>query len=96
MRNPSPFLIVFPVGAALFSACNSTAKSSKEAQTNQKPNVVYLISDDLGIGDLSCYGATKISTPNLDRLAGQGLQFTNAYATSSTSTPSRFGLLTGM
>ena len=96
MRNPSPFLIVFPVGAALFSACNSTAKSSKEAQTNQKPNVIYLISDDLGIGDLSCYGATKISTPNLDRLAGQGLQFTNAYATSSTSTPSRFGLLTGM
>lgn len=40
MRNPSPFLIVFPVGAALFSACNSTAKSSKEAQTNQKPNVI--------------------------------------------------------
>mgnify|MGYP000641720434 CR=1 FL=1 len=45
---------------------------------------------------LSCYGATKVSTPNIDRLAGQGMQFTNAYATSSTSTPSRFGLLTGM
>lgn len=64
--------------------------------TRQKPNVIYLIADDLGIGDLSCYGATKISTPNIDRLAGQGVQFTNAYATSSTSTPSRFGLLTGM
>lgn len=71
-------------------------QNSKDAQDSKKPNVIYLISDDLGIGDLSCYGATKISTPNLDRLAGQGLQFTNAYATSSTSTPSRFGLLTGM
>ena len=44
MRNPSPFLIVFPVGAALFSACNSTAKSSKEAQTNQKPNIISFTS----------------------------------------------------
>ena len=66
------------------------------AHQPQKPNVIYLIADDLGIGDLSCYGATKVSTPNIDRLAGQGMQFTNAYATSSTSTPSRFGLLTGM
>ena len=96
MRNPSSLLIMLPVGATLFSACNNTAKPAKETQNSQKPNVIYLISDDLGIGDLSCYGATKISTPNLDRLAGQGLQFTNAYATSSTSTPSRFGLLTGM
>lgn len=87
---------MLPVGAALLTACSNTSKSSKDAQDSKKPNVIYLISDDLGIGDLSCYGATKISTPNLDRLAGQGLQFTNAYATSSTSTPSRFGLLTGM
>lgn len=87
---------MLPVGAALLTACGNTSKNSKDAQDSKKPNVIYLISDDLGIGDLSCYGATKISTPNLDRLAGQGLQFTNAYATSSTSTPSRFGLLTGM
>ena len=58
--------------------------------------IIYIFADDLGIGDLSCYGATKVSTPNIDRLAGQGVQFTNAYATSATSTPSRFGLLTGM
>ena len=58
--------------------------------------MIYLIADDLGIGDLSCYGATRVSTPHLDSLAAQGLQFSNAYATSSTSTPSRFGLLTGM
>lgn len=44
---------------------------------------------------MSCYGATKISTPNIDKLAAQGVQFTNAYATSATSTPSRYGMLTG-
>ena len=96
MRTSATFQIMLPVGAALLTACCNTSKNSKDAQDSKKPNVIYLISDDLGIGDLSCYGATKISTPNLDRLAGQGLQFTNAYATSSTSTPSRFGLLTGM
>ena len=61
-----------------------------------RPNVIFIFSDDLGIGDLSCYGASKISTPNIDRLASQGQRFTDAYATSATSTPSRFGLLTGM
>jgi len=59
------------------------------------PNVVIVYADDLGYGDISCYGATKIQTPNIDRLARQGLKFTNAYATSSTCTPSRYSLLTG-
>lgn len=61
-----------------------------------RPNVVFIFADDLGIGDLSCYGATRIATPNIDRLASEGTRFTNAYSTSATSTPSRFGLLTGM
>ena len=60
-----------------------------------KPNVVLIYADDLGIGDLSCYGATALQTPNLDRLAENGLRFTAAYATSATCTPSRYGLLTG-
>ena len=90
-------LWTLPAGAALLAGCgNTTQKEATDCNLRQKPNVVYLIADDLGIGDLSCYGATQISTPNIDRLAGQGAQFTNAYATSSTSTPSRFGLLTGM
>ena len=76
--------------------CAQSSKQEDVRQQTGKPNVIYLIADDLGIGDLSCYGATRISTPNLDSLAAQGLQFANAYATSSTSTPSRFGLLTGM
>jgi arylsulfatase A-like enzyme len=60
------------------------------------PNVVLIVADDLGYGDLGCYGATRIATPNVDRLAHGGLRFTNAHATSATCTPSRFGLLTGM
>lgn len=80
---------------ALLTACGAKTRKSAEL-LKQKPNIIFIYSDDLGIGDLSCYGATKISTPNIDRLAGQGVQFSNAYATSATSTPSRFGLLTGM
>jgi len=63
------------------------------AQT--KPNVVFIYVDDLGYGDLSCYGATKISTPNVDRLAKQGVRFTNGHFTSATCTPSRYALMTG-
>lgn len=61
----------------------------------QPPNVILIYADDLGYGDLSCYGATKIQTPHLDRLAAQGLRFTNAHATSATCTPSRYAMLTG-
>ncbi len=65
------------------------------AQTPQKPNIVIIYADDLGYGDVSSYGAIKISTPNIDRFAKQALRFTNAHSTSSTSTPSRYSLLTG-
>jgi arylsulfatase A-like enzyme len=60
-----------------------------------KPNIVLILADDLGFGDTGCYGASKISTPNIDRLARQGLRFTDAHATSATCTPSRYALLTG-
>ena len=61
----------------------------------QKPNVIVICADDLGYGDLSVYGAKQISTPNIDKLAQQGLRFTDAHATSATCTPSRYALLTG-
>lgn len=64
------------------------------AQTTT-PNVVVIYVDDLGYGDLGCYGATKISTPNIDRLAKNGLRFTNGHSTSATCTPSRYALMTG-
>ena len=64
-------------------------------QAVEKPNIIIINADDLGYGDISCYGATNISTPNIDRLAGEGLVFTNAHCTSATSTPSRYSMLTG-
>jgi len=65
------------------------------APAQLQPNIVLILADDLGYGDLGCYGATKIQTPNIDRLASEGLRFTQGYAPSSTCTPSRFSLLTG-
>jgi len=60
-----------------------------------KPNIIIIYTDDLGVGDISANGAKKVKTPNIDRIASQGLRFTNAYATAATCTPSRFSLLTG-
>ena len=64
---------------------------------NQAPpkNIVIIYADDLGYGDLSCYGGKKIPTPNLDRLCRTGIRFTNAYSTSAVCTPSRYSILTG-
>ncbi|MGE9271053.1 MAG: sulfatase-like hydrolase/transferase, partial [Verrucomicrobiales bacterium] len=59
------------------------------------PNVVLIFVDDLGYGDLGCYGAEKIKTPNIDRLAEEGRRFTDAHSSSAVCTPSRYGLLTG-
>jgi len=65
------------------------------AQT-QKPNIVFILADDLGYGDLGCYGQAQIATPNLDRLASDGMRFTQAYAGSTVCAPSRCCLMTGM
>ena len=71
------------------------APTAATADTPPKPNIIYIISDDVGYGDLGCDGATKVETPNLDRLASQGCRFTDAHATASVCTPTRFALLTG-
>ncbi|MBP7141403.1 MAG: sulfatase-like hydrolase/transferase [Opitutaceae bacterium] len=65
------------------------------AASSSRPNIVIIIADDLGYGDIGCYGATDIPTPQLDRLARQGRRFTCAYAPASTCTPSRYALLSG-
>lgn len=81
------FIILFVF--ALFS-CSRQKKS-----VNQNPNIIIIYIDDLGYGDVSCYGATEISTPNVDKLASNGLMFTNGHCTSATCTPSRYSMLTG-
>ena len=62
---------------------------------SDRPNVVFIYADDIGYGDLSCNGATTIHTPHVERLAANGIRFTNAHAAAATSTPSRYAMLTG-
>ncbi|MCM8541014.1 MAG: arylsulfatase, partial [Lentisphaeraceae bacterium] len=61
----------------------------------EKPNIVLIYADDLGYGDVSCYGATKLKTPHIDKLAAEGRRFTDAHSPSAVCTPSRYGLITG-
>ncbi len=86
MRIKSVYLLA-PLACLMTDA---EAKSNKKA-----PNIVIIIADDLGWGDVSAYGAKKIETPGIDRLAKEGIRFTNGHSTTATSSPSRFGLLTG-
>lgn len=80
-----------------FGVIVGTLPSMAFAQTEVKqPNIVIIVADDLGYGDLSCYGATAINTPGMDRVANEGIRFTQGYCTAATSTPSRYSLLTGM
>ncbi len=87
-------VISFWVVMSLF-ILNSYNSFAKEKGIPAKPNVVIIYIDDLGYGDISCYGATKVSTPNVDRIAAEGILFTNGHSSSSTCTPSRFSMLTG-
>ena len=80
---------------ALFFVFVLVSCQNKKNVKNEKPNIVIIYADDLGYGDVGAYGATELKTPNLDKLASGGVRFTQGYATSSTCTPSRYGLLTG-
>jgi len=85
--------------AFLGSLAATAVRPSSEAQTapgEPKPNVVFILADDLGYGDLGCYGQKKIQTPNIDRLAAQGMRFTQAYAGACVCAPSRSAFMTGL
>lgn len=82
-----------PLG--LFS-CLVLVSCTAESRTDGPPNIVYILADDLGYGDLSCYGQKKFSTPNIDRLAAEGMLFTQHYAGCTVSAPSRSSLMTGL
>ena len=82
---------------ASLAACNSATAETVQKQYAgpQKPNVIVILADDLGYGDLKCYGAKNVETPHVDKLASEGIRFTNAHTVAATSTPSRYSLLTG-
>ena len=80
---------------AIASCFGAVQGFAKEKKNDTKPNVIFIYADDLGYGDLECYGAKNVETPNVNRLAKEGIKFTNAHAAAATSTPSRYAMLTG-
>src|SRR5262249_43960082 len=74
----------------------ATTSASEPADKPVRPNVVFILADDLGYGDLGCYGQKQIQTPNLDKMAAEGLRFTQCYAGSTVCAPSRCILMTGL
>ena len=92
MKNLNLGMLAF---ATLPGALVAQETTKAEAYIKSRPNVVMIYADDLGFGDLECYGAIGVNTPNVNRLSENGLCFTNAHAVASTSTPSRYSLLTG-
>ncbi len=89
MKNRIYFLFLF-----IFVFAQLTAQT-KQQKAGVKPNIILIYTDDLGYGDVGAYGTSAIPTPNIDRLAKNGVRFTNAHATSATCSPTRFSLLTG-
>lgn len=81
--------------AGLLAASPQGAYAVEEASKSRMPNIIFIMADDLGYGDLSCYGAEKIKTPNIDLLAEQGIRLTDAHTPSAVCTPTRYGVLTG-
>ncbi len=82
---------------ATISGCefgsNQTSSSNKSGA--KRPNIIYILADDLGCGDLGCFGQKDIRTPNLDRMAHEGMRFTQHYSGSTVCAPSRSCLMTG-
>ncbi|MBT5927423.1 MAG: arylsulfatase [Verrucomicrobia bacterium] len=87
-KTPFIFKLAIHVIVAVFLCISSLASSSK-------PNIIYIMTDDLGYGDLGCYGQQRIKTPNIDQLADDGMRFTQFYAGSTVCAPSRCVLMTG-
>ena len=81
------------VAAALAVVCAVSAANAAAAP--RRPNIIVIMADDLGYGDVSCYGTRSLKTPHIDRLAAEGLRFTSGYCSASTCTPTRYSFLTG-
>ena len=81
--------------AALSCLLLTSVTASASSKSSSRPNIVLIMADDLGYGDVSCYGATALQTPHIDQLAVEGRRFTSGYCSASTCTPTRYSMLTG-
>ena len=91
------FLKEIGVTAAAFGALQvAGCLNSTEKNPRNQPNIIYILADDLGYGDLGCFGQERIKTPNLDKMAAEGMRLTQHYAGSTVCAPSRCCLMTGM
>src|SRR5262245_32183057 len=83
------------VNSALAVTAMSTVGLAQNTGIPQRPNILFILADDLGYGDLSCYGRPDYETPVLDRMAKEGMRFTDAYASAPVCTPTRCAFMTG-
>jgi arylsulfatase A-like enzyme len=83
------------VAGAIGAVAATEAAAQRRTPNESRPNIIFILADDLGWADLSCYGRPDYKTPNLDRLASQGIRFTNAYSAAPVCTPTRVGFHTG-
>src|SRR6478736_3597291 len=86
-----PRFLLLSLGVILSVAC-----AAKAADAPSHPNIIFLLADDAGYGDFGCYGQKRIKTPNVDRMAAEGMRFTQFYAGATVCSPSRATLMTGM
>lgn len=91
--NRLKLAILFLCSTIIITACDT---NSQNKEAFRKPNIVYILADDLGYGDIGSFGQTKIKTPNLDRMAAEGMRFTQHYSGSTVCAPSRSVLMTGL
>ena len=96
MNYKRQFLFITLCAILLGISCKEQKKEEAVKETTSTPNIIYILADDLGYGDLSCYGQKNFKTPNIDRLASQGILFTQHYSGSTVCAPSRSALMTGM
>lgn len=95
MKSP-PFIYTLSFCSLLtLGPSGDLSAATSKSSVAKPPNVIIMLADDLGYGDLSCYGAVKIKTPNIDRLASQGVKFSDAHTPAPVCQPTRYGLLTG-
>ena len=99
-RQLSPRWLNQATGLALATLAVAILQLSEtkacSAESDTRPSIVFILADDLGIGDLGCYNSkSKVATPNMDRIAAEGMRFNDAHTPSSVCSPTRYGVLTG-